>query len=139
MIQDVPEGVASTLELRFVRGVLRRHGAPERGGADAVVGARSDLGATRADRGYRALRGLIELDGVRHHQGAVLVLDRLKSNRAAVLGWVCVRFGWAETVDLPCVSAAALAELFWVRGWRGTPRPCSPGCPVGQLRRERPA
>ena len=62
--------------------------------------------------------------------------DRRKSNVAAALGWVSVRFGWTETVDRPCATATELAELFWARGWRGAPRACSPGCPVGKLVRD---
>lgn len=85
------------------------------------------------------MRVLVELDGVRYHQGAAMADDRLKSNRAAAMGWVILRFGWPETVARPCRTAAELAGLFWMRGWTGTPRACCAGCPVADLTRVGPA
>lgn len=139
MVGDVRNGNQSCLEVRFVTGVLRRHGLPL-GQAQFPLGAIDPaLSGRRADRGYPAWRLLIELDGIRFHQGSALVNDRLKSNRAAVLGWVVVRFGWPEAVERPCETALDLARIFWSRGWTGSPRACSPSCQVEAMRQERPA
>lgn len=117
MLSDIRDGVESTLELRFVRGALRPHRLPVGEAQLPLATIHPDLGGARADRDYRLLRLLIELDGVRHHQGATLVADRRKSNVTTALGWVSVRYGWTETVDRSCATATELARLFWARGW----------------------
>lgn len=41
-----------------------------------------------------------------------------------------LRYGWTAVTKHPCATAAEVIEVLRNHGWRGRPRPCSPGCPV---------
>jgi hypothetical protein len=139
ILADVRGGCESALEVRFLRDVLRRHGLPPGEGQYPLSAIDPELGGRRADRAFVSERVLVELDGARFHQGAVLARDRFKSNRVSAFGWIVVRYGWPETVDQPCRTAVEFALLLRARGWRGSARACSAGCPVATLRSPRPA
>lgn len=147
-------GAVGALELRFVRDVLRRHALPvgvgqfpaaglgvasrphEPGIARAVLaGGAPDAGVAdrrRFDRAVPDYRVLFELDGALYHQGARRVADRRKAILASRHDWLLLRYGWTETVDEPCRSAAEILEVLQERGWRGAARGCGPGCAVAR-------
>jgi hypothetical protein len=56
----------------------------------------------RADFAYPQHRVLIELDGAAFHQDDVSFRrDRVKQNRAAVLGWTVLRYTWYDVQETP--------------------------------------
>lgn len=145
LLGAVEDGSEGALEVRFVRDVLRRHGLPTGVAqlpahalasgplpttAPGSVTGPSPADRRRFDRAIVAQRLLFELDGTLYHQGSRRVADRRKSNLAARHDWLLLRYGWVETVDEACASAAEVTEVLIERGWSGMPRRCSPRCPV---------
>ncbi len=124
LLAETAAGSEGALEVRFVRGVLRRHGLPEGEAQLRLAGGR------RADRGFREFGVLVELDGQLYHPVQRRVADRAKSNTAARAAWLLLRYGWAEVVDTPCRTAVEMLDVLRERGWRGRPRACMPRCPV---------
>ncbi|MFZ2515452.1 MAG: hypothetical protein WAW82_07295 [Candidatus Lutibacillus vidarii] len=100
---------------------------PAGGAPDAGVSDRR-----RFDRALPGYRVLFELDGALYHQGARRVADRRKAILASRHDWLLLRYGWTETVDEPCRSAAEILEVLQERGWRGAARGCGPGCAVAR-------
>jgi len=91
----------------------------------------------RFDRALPDVRVIFELDGELFHAGARRRADRGKANLAARHEWLLLRYGWGETADNPCQTAAEVAQILTERGWPGRPRRCSPTCPVGPVSRPR--
>jgi hypothetical protein len=87
----------------------------------------------RFDRAIPELRILVELDGTLYHQGSRRAADRRKANLASRHDWLLLRYGWIETVDEACLTAAEILEVALERGWRGEARGCQPGCPVARV------
>jgi hypothetical protein len=56
--------------------------------------------------------------------------DKARDNAAAAARQQSLRYGWAAVTQRPCATAAEVIEVLRHHGWRGRPRPCSPGCPV---------
>ncbi len=148
-------GSVGALEVRFVRDVLRRHGLPEgvgqfpaaalghrmaHVGSDGTTGGDGQIqrrepvlpstDRRRFDRAIPELRMLIELDGTLYPQGARRAADRRKANLASRHDWLLLRYGWIETIDEACRSAAEILEIARERGWGGEAHGCQPGCHV---------
>ncbi len=84
--------------------------------------------ARRRDIHYRACRLAVELDGKASHPGEQRWQDARRDNAAAADGIVTLRYGWADVTERPCETARQVATVLAGRGWRGTLRPCGPGC-----------
>jgi len=125
-------GDHSVLEFRYHRDVERAHGLPE---STRQVAFRSQDGRRgRRDRVYKEYRLVIELDGRLAHPVEEQWKDKRRDNAAAADGQQTLRYGWADVTRQPCATAAEVAQVLRRRGWKGQPRPCSPGCPVGRSR-----
>jgi hypothetical protein len=128
VLDDAGQGVQSALERRWLTDVERRHGLPrgERNAADT-----GDDGRRRyRDVRYRGWRLVVELDGREAHPDWARFRDRSRDNASALGGDVTVRYGWREVAADPCGVAAQLVTVLRLQGWAGTPRRCSPDCPV---------
>lgn len=154
ILTDLAGGAESTLEVRFVRDVLRRHGLPcgvgqwpasvlpspatvpgDSTGPDA--GARIGPGPgpaqpdrRRFDRSLPQYRVLFELDGELYHYGARRAVDRHKSSAAARAGWLLLRYGWEECTGGACRAAVEIGDELARRGWTGRLTMCGPRCEV---------
>jgi hypothetical protein len=56
--------------------------------------------------------------------------DKARDNAAATDRKQTLRYGWMHVRWDACATALEVAKVLRVQGWAGTPRPCSPGCPV---------
>lgn len=121
-------GDHSVLEFRYHRDVEQAHGLPpsERQVPFAKPGGRTG----RRDRLYREYTVVVELDGRLAHPVENQRQDKARDNAAAVDGLQSLRYGWTDVRRQPCATAAEVARVLRNHGWRGRPRPCSPGCPV---------
>ena len=121
-------GDHSVLEYRYTRDVERAHGLPE---ARRQVPFTDPSGRRgRRDRVYDGYGVVIELDGNLAHRPEDGWRDKARDRAAAVDGLQPLRYGWADVDGHSCTTAAEVAKILRRRGWQGTPRPCSPGCPV---------
>jgi len=120
-------GVHSVLEYRYVRNVERPHGLPK---GSRQARARRDNVVEYRDVLYEEFAVAVELDGQIAHPGQTRWLDIHRDNAAAVRGIITLRFGHRELTATPCLVARDVGEVLRLRGWRGTPRPCSRGCPI---------
>jgi hypothetical protein len=128
-------GAHSVLELRWDRDVERAHGLPAAG---KQVRFRKNSGNSGyRDRVYAEYGVIIELDGKKAHPGEARGADRARDNAAAANGeGQTLRYGWKEVRYEACDTAVQTIRVLWRRGWRGTPRACSPACPVAGLLRD---
>jgi hypothetical protein len=121
----IAEGVHSTLEYRYVRGVERPHGLPV-----AQRQARIALGRTRRylDNLYEEFGVAVELDGHAAH----LVHDRWRDvhrdNALTGAGIITLRYNWADVTERGCEVAMEISVLLRRRGWLGAPHPCDRHC-----------
>jgi very-short-patch-repair endonuclease len=126
-LAEIADGVHSTLEYRYVRGVERPHQLPV-----AKRQAPITLGRARRylDNLYEEFGVAVELDGHAAH----LVHDRWRDvhrdNALTGAGIVTLRYSWADVTRRACEAAAEIGAVLRQRGWAGTPRPCSPRCPA---------
>jgi hypothetical protein len=129
VLGEAGDGVRSGLELRWARDVERRHGLPrgERNVPDVDASGRRRYRDVR----YRRWRLVVELDGREAHPDDARFRDRARDNALVERGEVPLRYGWREVAGEPCGVAAQLVRILRAQGWTGTPRGCSPGCPVG--------
>ena len=58
--------------------------------------------------------------------------DIRRDNATSAGGILTLRYGWVDVTKIPCRVAAEIALALSTRGFEGA-RPCSPGCPVGQI------
>ncbi len=138
ILTDLAGGAESTLEVRFVRDVLRRHGLPCGVGqwpASVLPSPPTGLGPgtsqadrRRFDRSIPRYRVLFELDGELYHYGARRAVDRHKSSAAARAGWLLLRYGWDECTGGACLAAAEIGDELARRGWTGQLTMCGPRC-----------
>lgn len=90
----VPE---SELERRFIR-LVRKLRLPE-------PARQVRIGSYRVDFAYPAHRIAIELDGYRYHGSSrALRADLVRQNRLVLLGWLPLRFTWADVADEDAVA-----------------------------------
>ena len=138
VLDDTAGGVRSALERRYLRHVASAHGLP-RGEHNAAVEEHDAFGQP-VGRRYRDVRYarwqlLVELDGHEAHPSHTRWRDRRRDNRATIAGEVSLRYGWAEVASTPCEVAAEVASVLRRHGWRGSPKPCGPACPVARQQR----
>jgi Transcriptional regulator, AbiEi antitoxin len=122
-------GDHSVLEFRYDRDVERAHGlpAPDRQVPFAAPGGRRG----RRDRVYTEYGVVVELDGRLAHPAENQWKDKARDNAAAARGKQTLRYGWAQVKWEACATAAEVARVLRLHGWKGHPKPCSPGCRVG--------
>ena len=121
-------GDHSVLEFRYERDVERAHGLPV--ASRQVPFAKPGGRRGRRDRVYEDYAVVVELDGRAAHPEESQWRDKARDNAAAVGGQQTLRYGWTDVKHQPCATAAQVARVLRTRGWQGTPRPCSYGCPV---------
>jgi hypothetical protein len=131
LISAAAGGDHSVLEFRYERDVERAHGLPEPVRQAPFAGPDGRRG--RRDRVYREYGVVVELDGRLAHPIESQWKDKARDNAAAADGQQSLRYGWAHVRWAPCATAAEVARVLQSRGWKGRPRPCSPGCPVGRV------
>lgn len=129
VLGDIDDGAESVMEVRYVRGVERRHGLPH-----SQMQAPDHRGGIRVRRDfeYTEYQLVVEVDGRLGHVADGALRDRSRDRSAARSGRQTLRAGWVEVVHRRCELAADVAGTLRARGWRGTPRPCSPECAVGR-------
>jgi very-short-patch-repair endonuclease len=121
-------GDHSVLEYRYTRDVERAHRLPE---AKRQVPFRNADGSEgRRDRVYEDYGVAVELDGQLAHPAEASWRDKARDRAAAAQGLQSLRYGWTEVHGHPCETAAGVASILTDHGWDGTPRRCSPSCPV---------
>jgi len=115
---DIGAGSQSTLEVRFVRDVIRPHGLPT---------GRLQL-STRAgvhDVGFDTEKVLVELDGLAFHGDLrSRVADSRRDRCGAAPGWLTVRVVWVDAALHACSTAVDMGAVLNDRGWAGRVRPC---------------
>jgi very-short-patch-repair endonuclease len=77
---------------------------------------------------------VVELDGRLAHPTESTWKDKKRDNAAAAAGQQSLRYDWDQVTRHPCTTAAEVADVLRRHGWRGHPKPCSPGCPVQRHR-----
>jgi hypothetical protein len=127
ILGEAAEGVQSCLEQAYLRRVERAHGLPR---ARRQVRAVDGGAVVYRDSEYSPYAVLVELDGQAGHADAAgRWRDMTRDNAAATSGKLTLRFGY-QLVSDPCAAAAQVVAALRFRGWPGSPRPCSPTCPL---------
>jgi predicted transcriptional regulator of viral defense system len=127
-------GMHSVLEYRYVRDVERAHGLPRSRHQVRVV---IDGKVVYRDAYYEEYQLAVELDGRLAHPEDERWRDSQRDTQAMARGVETCRYGWRDIYAHACETALLQARILQRRGWRGTPRPCSAGCPVGRAAGER--
>ena len=127
------DGIHSVLEYRYLRDVERAHGLPRSQHQVRVV---IDGKVVYRDAYYDKYKLAIELDGRNAHPDDERWRDNHRDILAGAQGVQTCRYTWRDVYVHPCETAALQAQILRQRGWTGTPKPCSPGCPVGRVRLE---
>jgi len=127
MLQPDLAGVHSVLEYLYVRDVERAHRLP--------AGKRQAPSSRDGHREYRDVLYdefalTVELDGRLAHPDERRWSDIRRDNAAATVGLSTLRYGYRDIRLTPCLVAAQIGQALIVRGWKGAPRRCSPGCQV---------
>ena len=121
------DGIHSVLEYRYLRDVERAHGLPRSRHQVRVV---IDGKAAYRDAYYEDYGLAVELDGRLAHPDEERWRDSRRDNQTRAQGVETTRYGWEDVYGHPCETALLQAQILRRRGWRGTPRPCSAGCPL---------
>lgn len=129
MLAAAGDGIHSVLEYRYLRDVERAHGLPRSRHQVRVV---IDGKVVYRDVYYEAYQLAVELDGRQAHPDEERWRDSRRDNQARARGVETARYGWRDVYAQPCETALLQAQILRQRGWRGTPKPCSPGCAVGR-------
>lgn len=129
VLEAAGSGIHSVLEYRYLRDVERAHGLPPSRHQVRVV---IDGQVAYRDAYYEEYQAAVELDGRLAHPDEERWRDSRRDNQAHARGVQTSRYGWRDVVAHPCETALLQAQILRRRGWRGTPKPCSPGCPVGR-------
>jgi hypothetical protein len=128
LIAAAAGGDHSVLEFRYHRDVERAHGLPKPSRQAWFAG--SDGRRGRRDRVYDDYGVVVELDGKLAHPVEDQWKDKARDNAAAAAGTQTLRYGWTHVKWHPCQTAVQVASVLRLHGWDGSPRPCSPACPV---------
>jgi hypothetical protein len=131
LISSASAGDHSVLEYRYSRDVERGHRLPE--SVRQVPFTKPDGSDGRRDRVYERFGLVVELDGELAHPPEQTRRDKVRDRAAAAEGLLSIRYGWQDVDGNPCESAAEVGTILKTRGWTGTPRPCSPTCPVRSI------
>jgi len=129
VLEAAGSGIHSVLEYRYVRDVERAHGLPRSRHQVRVV---IDGKTVYRDAYYEEYRLAVELDGRLAHPDDERWRDSQRDVQASVRGVETVRYSWRDVYARACETALLQAQILRRRGWRGTPKPCSAGCPVGR-------
>jgi very-short-patch-repair endonuclease len=124
-LQDAADGVHSPLERNYVYGVERAHGLPT---ARRQAKRRHGSGTRYLDNLYEKYDLCVELDGQAAHPAEGRWRDTRRDNANRVQGTETLRYGWPDTTENRCRTAAEIARVLRRRGWKGTLRPCGPSC-----------
>ena len=135
-LQDAADGVHSPLERNYVQGVERAHGLPT---ARRQAKRRHGSGTRYLDNLYEEYRVCVELDGLAAHPAEGRWRDTRRDNANLSLGTETLRYGWPDTTEHRCRTAAEIAAVLGRRGWQGTLRRCGPGCRATGFRATDPA
>lgn len=122
-------GIHSVLEYRYLRDVERAHGLPRSRHQVRVV---IDGKVVYRDVYYEEYQVAVELDGRLAHPDEERWRDNHRDTQAGVQGVQTCRYGWRDVYARACQTALLQAQILRRRGWRGIPKPCSAGCPVGR-------
>lgn len=126
LLDEVVDGVASTLERRYASDVEGAHGLP-RGRRNAAEGRRGRRPYRDVD--YPVYRLVVELDGRAAHPDDLREWDDLRDNEVLLeSGRSTLRFGWRSVTVNTCASATQVQVLLRRGGWTGTPRRCGRTC-----------
>ena len=123
------DGIHSVLEYRYLRDVERAHGLPRSRHQVRVV---IDGKTVYRDFYYDECQVAVEVDGRLAHPDDERWRDSQRDIQAGAHGVQTCRYSWRDIYGHPCETAVLQARILQQRGWRGTPRPCSPRCPVGR-------
>jgi predicted transcriptional regulator of viral defense system len=123
------DGIHSVLEYRYLRDVERAHGLPSSRHQVRVV---IDGKAVYRDAYYEEYQVAVELDGRVAHPDDERWRDNHRDNMASAQGVLTCRYGWRDIYAHACETAQLQARILRLRGWQGTPKPCSTRCPVGR-------
>ena len=131
ILDDVADGTCSVLEHGYLARVERPHGLPRGLRQVATTGPAGRpmfrdvvYGGTRP-----RWRQIVELDGRLFHSSArARDRDLERDLDAAMVGEHTIRLGYGQVFDRPCETAARIAALLRLRGWRGDFKSC-PECP----------
>lgn len=121
-------GAHSVLEFRYDRDVEKAHGLPL--SRHQVPFRKKNGSGGYRDLVYEEYKLIVELDGRQAHPDDKQWDDKARDNAAAEEGGQSLRYGWKDVRWNPCATASQVTRVLRNRGWKGTPRPCSPGCPV---------
>jgi hypothetical protein len=128
-LQDAADGVHSPLERHYVHGVERAHGLPT---ARRQAKRRHGSGTRYLDNLYEEYGLCVELDGLAAHPPEGRWRDTRRDNANLLQDTRTLRYGWPDATANRCRTAAQIAAVLRRLGWKGTPRPCGPACPVGR-------
>ena len=126
---DAQGGALSVLEVRYARGVERRHGLPV---ATRQARVRQATGNRYLDNLYAEYRSCVEIDGAAAHPEDEQWRDKLRDRWNAVHeGIVTIRIGLPDLInqEQQCRTAADVAKWLSDRGEK-VGYPCGPACPV---------
>jgi hypothetical protein len=132
VLADASEGVHSLLEEGYLLRVERAHGLPR---AQRQVRATSGDTVVYRDAEYPPYGVVVELDGQAGHADPLSRWrDMTRDNAAVATGKLTLRFGYQVLAE-PCLAASQVAAALHLRGWPGTPHPCTPRCSLPDPRR----
>ncbi len=124
-LRDAAGGVHSPLEHNYVHGVERAHGLPT---ARRQVKRRLGSGTRYLDNLYGEHHVCVELDGRAAHPPEGRWRDTHRDNANLLKGTQTLRYGWPDVTENRCRTAAQIAAVLRVHGWKGTLRRCGPAC-----------
>jgi hypothetical protein len=128
-LEDAADGVHSPLERNYVHGVERAHRLPR---AQRQAKRRLGSGHRYLDNLYEEYGVCVELDGIAAHPAENRWQDTHRDNANLVAGARTLRYGWPDTTEHRCRTAAEIAAVLRRQGWKGTLRPCGPTCPAAK-------
>jgi len=112
-IDLIADGCQSELEAHGVLNVFRHRSLPRSVGQHVVE---LPTGRIRLDRAYPEVKLAIELDGAAHHTSPEDRQKDLARDRAlAALGWVVLRFSYADVLRDPDGARAKVLEVYRAR------------------------
>jgi very-short-patch-repair endonuclease len=127
IIADVVAGSHSLLEIRYARDVERRHGLPRGQRQRSVDGEFTDVH-------YLGFGLNVELDGRLHLVPQQRWRDLERDNRATLRTEATLRYGWFDVTNRPCDAAVQVLRVLRRTNPFLDATPCSPTCPVADLR-----
>lgn len=127
IITDVVAGSHSLLEIRYLRDVERRHGLPRGQRQRAMDDEFTDVF-------YAGFGLVVELDGRLHLVPRQRWRDLDRDNRATLRAEATLRYGWFDVTNRACEAAVQVLQVLRRTNPFLTATPCSPTCPVADLR-----